>query len=103
MVGFANDPSRNREEVAAKFDLGQVVITQGAKAIVDQEETLTLLNRHIAGDWGDLCEEDRIENESALTGGNRLFSVYQTKSADKVYIITEWDRSVTTILLPEEY
>ena len=59
--------------------------------------------RHKHGDWGDLSEEDRLENERALREGSRLLSTYSTRRADRLWVITEWDRSVTTMLLPEEY
>jgi hypothetical protein len=61
------------------------------------------LLRHLHGDWGDLPPEDLQENERALQVGSRLFSAYRTRTNEKVWVITEWDRSVTTLLLPEEY
>jgi hypothetical protein len=63
---------------------------------------LALLSRHQRGDWGDLCKEDKQTNEQALATGERIFSSYQLATA-KFWVITEADRSVTTILLPEEY
>ena len=62
-----------------------------------------LLARHQRGDWGEVCEEDRLANESALREGERLFSVYRLSSGTKIWIITERDRSSTTLLLPSEY
>ena len=59
--------------------------------------------RHMAGDWGDVDEEDKAANDQALTDGSRLLSAYRTAAAKKLWIITEADRSATTILLPEEY
>ncbi len=66
---------------------------------------LTLFHefRHHSGDWGDVCEEDQQENERSLHAGSRLLSVFRTKAGVKFYIITEHDRSVTTVLLPEGY
>ncbi len=61
------------------------------------------LSRHLAGDWGDVCDDDRVSNELALQGGERLFSVYKKEGLPKIWIITEWDRSVTNVLFPEEY
>ncbi|HLM81559.1 MAG TPA: hypothetical protein VK302_13140 [Terriglobales bacterium] len=61
------------------------------------------LVRHIAGDWGDVDEDDHRENQLSLIHGFRLLSAYTLKSGTKIWIITEADRSVTTILLPEEY
>jgi hypothetical protein len=67
------------------------------------KHVLLSLRRHLAGDWGDLCDEDRVANELALKEGQRLFSVYQKEGLPKIWIITEWDRSCTTTLFPEEY
>lgn len=86
-----------------KFDLGQVVITPNALNSLPQPEVLVALGRHVSGDWGDLDEHDLAENERALQQGSRLFSAYHTSNEVKFWIITEWDRSVTTILLPEDY
>ena len=61
------------------------------------------LLRHMHGDWGELCAEDRRENERSLRVGSRLLSAYRTRREEKLWVITEWDRSVTTFLLPEEY
>jgi len=61
------------------------------------------LRRHLDGDWGDLCDEDRRSNDVALKNGDRLFSSYRVSDDLKLWIITEWDRSVTTLLLPSEY
>ncbi len=64
---------------------------------------LRALNRHLQGDWGTLDPEDIEANENALRNGGRLFSAYLTSAALKFWIITEADRSATTILLPEDY
>jgi hypothetical protein len=61
------------------------------------------LQRHVTGDWGELCPEDIEANEQALLNGARLLSAYRSAKGVKFWIITEWDRSVTTILLPEDY
>jgi hypothetical protein len=89
----------------AKFALGQVVATQGALSALEEarQGPLDFVARHASGDWGDVCEEDRAENEFSLKNGLRLLSVYRTDKGEKLYVITEWDRSVTTVLLPEEY
>ncbi len=88
-----------------RFLLGQVVATPGAlRALeVSGESPLEYLRRHVSGDWGELDEEDRRENELSLREGFRLVSSYHLKSGDKLWIITEADRSVTTLLLPDEY
>ena len=87
------------------FELGQTVATPGALDSLGQAEEapLTYLLRHVTGDWGDLPEEDIEENERSLEEGFRLFSAYHLSTGVKIYVITEWDRSVTTILLPSEY
>lgn len=87
------------------FPLGQVVATPGALAALEESEQspLEFILRHARGDWGDIPEEDVKENEFSLVNGFRLFSAYHTANGTKIYVITEWDRSVTTLLLPSEY
>ena len=87
----------------AGFSLGNIVATRNANNSIPVEEILLGLGRHSNGDWGDLDEEDRLANEAALLQGERLFSVYHSETGVKFYVITEWDRSVTTVLLPEDY
>jgi hypothetical protein len=84
--------------------LGKVVATPGALKLLLEtgEDPFEYLARHATGDWGDLGTFDRHQNEIALRTGERIFSFYDTP-AGKVWIITKADRSVTTILLPEEY
>ena len=86
-----------------KFPLGQTVATPNALEHLSQVDVVLGLARHQAGDWGELCEEDRNHNDQALAEGSRLLSVYHTSHGVKFWIITEWDRSVTTVLLPEDY
>ena len=88
-----------------KFPLGTVVATPGALALMEKsaESPATFLRRHVAGDWGALNEEDFQENETSLREGLRLLSAYLTQAGEKLWVITEADRSATTILLPEEY
>ena len=87
------------------FPLGEVVATPGAlDALSEVNQTpIEFLARHVAGDWGDLVAEDLRENAHALKYGNRIFSSYKLNDGTKMWIITEWDRSVTTLLLPMEY
>ena len=86
-----------------RFSLGQVVATQGVIALdLPLDTTLALLRRHQTGDWGEIGDEDRRENELSLRQGFRLMSVYSVNDT-KVWIIPEADRSATTILLPSEY
>ena len=87
----------------AKFDLGRLVATPNALAQVSHEEVLASLSRHVRGDWGDCCPDDKAANDAALLDGTRLFSVYHTANQTKFWIITEADRLVTTVLLPEDY
>jgi hypothetical protein len=88
------------------FNLGQVVSTPGALEAFAAEgmDGVQLLLRHISGDWGDLCDDDKRENDLSLKEGFRLLSAYTLPRTDvKIWIITEADRSVTTFLLPTEY
>jgi hypothetical protein len=88
----------------APLPLGRVVATPEVLKLLSEigEDPFGYLARHAAGDWGDLCTFDRRQNQRALRDGYRVFSSYETL-AGRVWIITESDRSVTTILLPEEY
>lgn len=88
---------------AAGFALGRTVITRGALAELSQSDVQSGLERHARGDWGDLCDDDRQANDDALQHGSRLLSAYHTVAGRKFWIITEHDRSATTVLLPEEY
>ena len=86
-----------------KFSLGQCVITANAKNHVHPEDIPLCLARHVQGDWGEVCESDRQENDLSLEQGFRLLSVYTDRGGVKFWIITEADRSATTVLLPEDY
>ncbi len=83
-----------------KFELGRLLTTPGILGL--GIDPLPYLERHASGDWGDMCPEDKQENEYSLTRHLRLFSAYETPKG-KIWIITEADRSATTILLPDEY
>lgn len=90
----------------ARFSPGQVVMTAGVDELVRQGRfnPTPYLRRHLHGDWGGLCDDDWQLNDAALKSGeDRLFSSYQVTRDLKLWIITEWDRSVTTLLLPSEY
>lgn len=87
----------------AKFAPGSIVATQNAIRQLPFLDILNALSRHISGDWGDLCGEDWQSNESALKTGDRLFSIYHAGTGEKFYVITEWDRSATTVILPRDY
>jgi hypothetical protein len=93
----------NSMTLGPRFTLGQIVITAGAMESLKQEEVRRGLDRHVAGDWGDVVDDDWYENERALDEGHRLLSAYVATDGTRFWIITEHDRSVTTVLLPEEY
>ncbi|MDH6165559.1 hypothetical protein M2282_000687 [Variovorax boronicumulans] len=115
LYGYINPNSKPR------FALGRVVATPGAIELMQRTETnpFALLGRHVTGDWGECDPEDAQTNEDALTHGSRVLSVYRlplraagekgdTQSqadltGDRIWVITEADRSVSTLLLPEEY
>ncbi len=86
-----------------QFQLGQVVVTPGVIAHLKPSEVFNSLWRHAGGDWGDVCDDDYIANEEALKIEARLMSVYYSDTGIRFWIITEADRSATTVLLPEEY
>jgi hypothetical protein len=83
--------------------LGRIVITAHALSVLTHAEVLLALGRHVRGDWGELCGEDKAANDRALAEDDRLLSAYRGSDGRKFWIITEWDRSVTTVLLPEDY
>ena len=85
------------------FPMGHLLATPGALEMIDGDELINALERHLRGDWGDVCDADRTENNRALKYGRRLLSAYHTAKDVKFWIITEADRSATTVLLPEEY
>jgi hypothetical protein len=90
------------EIMKPRFPVGMTYATPGALAL--NVDLTRYLHRHHCGDWGDeLCAEDKAANEQALKDGSRLLSCYRTPAGDRLYIITEWDRSTTTIMLPSEY
>lgn len=88
-----------------KFRLGKLVSTPGALAALSEagQSPMHFVSRHVQGDWGSCDEHDRQANEDALQNGDRIFSVYRTAKDQKIWVITEADRSSTCILLPEEY
>ena len=95
----------NHRPTLTRFALGQTFITPGAEEalqIAGQTE-IEFLRRHMSCDWGELSDDDVQENELSLQKGFRLLSAYQTGKGQKLWIITEADRSATTLLLPSEY
>ena len=87
----------------AKFRLGKIVSTRNALDRLTQDDILIAIGRHQAGDWGDVSEHDRTQNELSLKQGHRLWSAYHAADGVKFWLITEADRSHTTVLLPENY
>ncbi len=87
------------------FNLGQIVSTPGALELLERHSMtpMQLLQRHVVGDYGDLCDDDREANNEAIWNGERILSSYKINETDKIWIITEADRSSTCCLLPEEY
>ena len=90
---------------ASKFTLGRIVQTPGAAQALKEsgQSSWEFIFRHMGGDWGEVCEEDGQLNDAALEDGSRVLSAYKTAKGERLWIITESDRSVTTLLLPEEY
>ena len=92
-----------------RFELGQLVMTRGVNDKIAEDSKFAKfvtesLKRHASCDWGDMCQEDKEENNLALKEGDlRIFSAYEDKVLAKIWIITEADRSATTILFPDEY
>jgi hypothetical protein len=85
-----------------RFPFGEIVITANAQTLLDPADVQQGLSRHASGDWGDIPPEDAEQNEFGLKHGERLFSAYG-KGEKRFWIITERDRSVTTVLMPEDY
>lgn len=85
------------------FPLGKTVVTSNALACLNLSDVNHAVIRHSRGDWGDVGPEDKAENELSLKEGFRLLSAYSDRNGNKFWVITEADRSVTTVLLPEDY
>jgi hypothetical protein len=89
----------------ARFPPGRIVATPGALATLEEagESPGIFLKRHLTGDWGEVDDHDRRENDLSVVRGFRLLSVYTLSNGNKLWIMTEADRSGTTLLLPSEY
>ena len=90
------------------INMGRLLMTRGVNDLVAEDEAfakfvMSSLTRHRSGDWGNLTDEDKQENELSLKAGYRLLSAYESEGLPKIWIITEADRSATTILFPDEY
>jgi hypothetical protein len=99
MVATHNNSSRQ------KFPLGRIVATPAALEALARsgDSAHSLFMRHATGDWGDVCAADKRANDDALAKGERLLSAYLLRDGTKVWVITEWDRSASTLLLPSDY
>lgn len=87
------------------FPLGQVSLTPSVEElrVNNMIDVSALISRHVSGDWSDMCADDIQANKDAIADGCRVFSSYKLNDSDKIWIITEHDRSHTTLLLPQEY
>ena len=85
------------------FKLGRLAITTNAAIRLQQQEVFDALRQHAQCDWGDVCHDDWAMNDEAVKNGDRLVSAYHDSNKEKFYIITEANRSATTVLLPEDY
>ena len=86
-----------------RFELGITVATEGALALLSDEEIRFAFIRHKSGDWGEVDDLDRARNEHSLANEGRLVSIYRARMGERFYVITDADRARTTILLPSEY
>ena len=86
----------------AVFRLGRIVATPNALESITQDDILLGIQRHQAGDWGNLTDDNRAANDRALAQGGRIVSAYNAMNGTRFWLITEVDRSATTILLPED-
>lgn len=102
---FINELQKLDEKPKPLFSLGKVFLTVGAREALEEsnQNPSEFLTRHQIGDWGIVGKEDSEENDLSVKEGFRILSAYKTKNDVKIWIITEADRSSTTILLPEEY
>ena len=90
-------------EESIRLTLGQTVVTRAAREVLSDYDIHNALRRHRSGDWGEVSKDDWQTNDSAIKHDDRVLSVYQSADGVKFWIITEWNRSVTTVLLPEDY
>ena len=107
---MTKDNQETEQPKTLLFGLGKLFVTRGIHALMDEHnlDVTPYISRHQTGDWGEVCAEDAAENQRSLAQGFRLFSAYSFASdiggqTYKLWIITEADRGVTTVLLPSEY
>ena len=96
-------PGKNKQPPVKPVPLGRTVATSAVLDAVPFLDIIIAMERHKRRDWGDVCEADWKQNDRALKVGERLLFAYKSRSGTKFWIITEWDRSVTTVLLPSDY
>lgn len=101
-TGFKDEHAMESKYAKELFPMGRIMVTHGVQATIDATELLIAICRHAHGDWGDVCEQDRASNDMALLGGRRIASTFRSSDGKKFWVITECDRSYTTILLPNE-
>lgn len=101
--GSTNGDSGREPRIPVPFLMGRLLITPGARDAIDYASVVGGVRRHVRGDWGELCAEDKAANDAALQHGARLLSAYRGRDGTKFWIITEADRESTTVLLPDEY
>ena len=100
------ESSRSSRQRKILFPLGQIVATPGALDLLSRHSlsAFAFLVRHATGDWGCVCPEDALENERAVKNGCRILSAYEIAGGEhRIWVVSEYDRSVTTLLLPSEY
>lgn len=102
MIGL-EDGFLPRQPDRPRVELGRTVMTAGVSEGIDAKEVFQALQRHESGDWGEVVSGDWEANEEALKAGDRLLSIYRDSKGTRFYVITEADRSVTTVLLVSEY
>ena len=88
---------------SVKVPLGRTVATPAALGAVSQPDIVAALRRHAVGDWGEIVAHDRAANDDALKSNERILSVYRSGTGTTFWVLTEADRSVTTVLLPDDY
>lgn len=96
-------PKRNPFARKLSFALGATVMTPGAMEALDVDELVTFVARHARGDWGEVDDADWKENDFSVENGYRILSAFTSRNGGKIWVLTEADRSATTVLLPEEY
>lgn len=103
MIHLSADQGSGSKAPTERFQLGHIVATPGALEAIPYIQIREALARHHSGDWGEIDPHDWMANDAALQAGGRLLSSFRSRASIRFWIITEGDRSVTTVLLPQEY